>query len=108
MDKGTGKSYSSSACDSAGDAEVFRRSLYCRIYPESVGASKCGGSADWRNGGAAAGNSQYSCGKTGNPAGKGTAAFFMNISAVWQEDQDGVPGSEGSRKYGRLWYIMAF
>ena len=23
MDKGTGKSYSSSACDSAGDAEVF-------------------------------------------------------------------------------------
>ncbi len=64
MDKGTGKSYSSSACDSAGDAEVFRRSLYCRIYPESVGASKCGGSADWRNGGAAAGNSQYSCGKT--------------------------------------------
>ena len=76
MDKGTGKSYSSSACDFAGDAEVFRRSLYCRIYPESVGASKCGGSADWRNGGAAAGNSQYSCGKTGNPAGKGTAAFL--------------------------------
>ena len=75
-DKGTGKSYSSSACDSAGDAEVFRRSLYCRIYPESVGASKCGGSADWRNGGVAAGNSQYSCGKTGNPAGKGTAAFL--------------------------------
>lgn len=34
--------------------------------------------------------------------------LFMNISAVWQEDQDGVPGSEGSRKYGRLWYIMAF
>ena len=64
------------ACDSAGDAEVFRRSLYCRIYPESVGASKCGGSADWRNGGAAAGNSQYSCGKTGAPAGKGTAAFL--------------------------------
>ena len=32
----------------------------------------------------------------------------MNISAVWQEDQDGVLGSEGSRKYGRLWYIMAF
>ena len=76
MDKGTGKSYSSSACDSAGDAEVFRRSLYCRIYPESVGASKCGGSANWRNGGAAVGNSQYSCGKTGNPAGKGTAAFL--------------------------------
>ena len=62
--------------NSAGDAEVFRRSLYCRIYPESVGASKCGGSADWRNGGAAAGNSQYSCGKTGNPAGKGTVAFL--------------------------------
>ena len=76
MDKGTGKSYSSSACDSAGDVEVFRRSLYCRIYPESVGASKCGGSADWRNGGAAAGNSQYSCGKTGAPAGKGTATFL--------------------------------
>ena len=38
MDKGTGKSYSASACDTAGDAEVFRRSLYCRIYPESVGA----------------------------------------------------------------------
>ena len=32
----------------------------------------------------------------------------MNISAVWQENQDGVPGSEGSRKYGRSWYIMAF
>lgn len=32
----------------------------------------------------------------------------MDISAVWQEDQDGVPGLEGSRKYGRSWYIMAF
>ena len=107
MDKGTGKSYSSSACDSAGDAEVFRRSLYCRIYPESVGASKCGGSADWRNGGAAAGNSQYSCGKLVILPAR-YCCFFMNISAVWQEDQDGVPGSEGSRKYGRSWYIMAF
>lgn len=47
-------------------------------------------------------------GVTGNPVGKGICCFFMNISAVWQEDQDGVPGSEGSRKYGRFWYIMAF
>ena len=34
--------------------------------------------------------------------------FLLNISAVWQESQDGVPGSEGSRKYGRSWYIMVF
>lgn len=34
--------------------------------------------------------------------------LFMNISAVWQEGQDGVPGSEESRKYGRSCYIMAF
>ena len=39
---------------------------------------------------------------------QGYCCFFMNISAVWQESQDGVPGSEGSRKYGRSWYIMVF
>ena len=76
MDKGTGKSCSSSACNAAGDAEVFRRNLYCRIYPESAGASKRGFGTDWRNGGAAAGDFQYSCGKTGDPACKDTAVFL--------------------------------
>ncbi len=29
----------------------------------------------------------------------------MNISAVWQEDQDGVPGSEGEPE---IWQILVY
>lgn len=54
-------------------------------FSESSGASKCGLCADGRNGGTVAWNFQYFCCKTGNFAGKGTAAF-MNIYVALQEN----------------------
>ena len=41
--------------------EIFWRSIPCRIFSESSGASKCGLCADGRNGGTVAWNFQYFC-----------------------------------------------
>ena len=77
MDKGTGKSYSSSACDPAGDAEVFRRSLYCRIYPDLFVLSSVGVVLTGGMGGVASWVFVMSFPRqTGAPAGKDTAAFL--------------------------------
>ena len=42
--------------DIACDAEIFWRSISCRIFSDSSGASKCGLCADGRNGGTVAWN----------------------------------------------------
>lgn len=51
-------------------------------FSESSGASKCGLCADGRNGGTVAWNFQYFCCKTGNFAGKGTAAFYEYLCSL--------------------------
>ena len=76
MDEGTGKFHSPSAGDTARDVEIFWRSIPCRIFSESSGASQCGLCVDRRNGGTVAWDFLYSCCKTGNFAGKRIAAFL--------------------------------
>ena len=56
--------------------KFFWRSIPCRIFSESSGASQRGLCVDRRNGGTVAWDFLYSCCKTGNFAGKRIAAFL--------------------------------
>lgn len=82
MDEGTGKFHSPSAGDTARDVEIFWRSIPCRIFSESSGASQRGLCVDRRNGGTVAWDFLYSAAKLAILPARGLLLFYEYLCSL--------------------------